>query len=83
VVNAVNAGSATWFEFAVEIVRRLGSGAEVVPISTAEAERAAPRPAVSVLDTSELHRILGSELPPWQDALGRYLGDPLPGSPSR
>ena len=73
VVHAVNAGSATWFEFAQEIVRRLGSDVEVVPISTAEAARQAPRPVVSVLDTSELQRILGSDLPPWQDALARYL----------
>ncbi|MBZ5588397.1 MAG: dTDP-4-dehydrorhamnose reductase [Acidobacteriia bacterium] len=73
VVHAVNAGSTTWFEFAREIVRRLGSSAEVVPISTAEASRPAPRPPCSLLDTSELRRILGSDLPPWQDALERYL----------
>ena len=73
VIHAVNAGNATWFEFAQEIVRQLGSDVEVVPISTADAARQAPRPAVSVLDTSELRRILGSELPPWQDALARYL----------
>jgi dTDP-4-dehydrorhamnose reductase len=73
VIHAVNAGSATWFEFAQEILRQLGSDVEVVPISTADAGRQAPRPAVSVLDTSELRRILGSELPPWQDALQRYL----------
>lgn len=75
VIHAVNAGNATWFEFAQEIVRRLGSDVEVVPISTADGARQAPRPAVSVLDTSELRRILGSELPPWQDALARYLRD--------
>jgi dTDP-4-dehydrorhamnose reductase len=73
VIHAVNAGNATWFEFAQEIIRRLGSDVEVVPISTADAARPAPRPATSVLDTSELKSILGSELPPWQDALGRYL----------
>lgn len=73
VIHAVNAGNATWFEFAQEIVRQLGSDVEVVPISTADAARQAPRPAVAVLDTSELRRILGSELPPWQDALRRYL----------
>lgn len=73
VVHAVNAGSATWFEFAREIVHQLGSDAEVVPISTAEAARQAPRPATSVLDTSHLRAILGSDLPPWQDALARYL----------
>jgi dTDP-4-dehydrorhamnose reductase len=73
VIHAVNAGNATWFEFAQEIIRRLGSDVEVVPISTADGARQAPRPAVAVLDTSELRRILGSELPPWQDALARYL----------
>ena len=74
VIHAVNAGNATWFEFAQEIVRQLGSDVEVVPISTADGARQASRPAVSVLDTSELRRILGSELPPWQDALARFLG---------
>ena len=74
-VHAVNAGSTTWFEFAREIVRRLGSGARVLPISTAEARRPAPRPMHSVLDTSRLVAILGRSLPPWQDALARYLGN--------
>ena len=72
-VHAVNAGSTTWFEFAREIVRRLGSGARVLPISTAEARRPAPRPMHSVLDTSRLREILGADLPSWQDALERYL----------
>jgi dTDP-4-dehydrorhamnose reductase len=73
IVHAVNSGSATWFEFAKEIVRRTGHDAEVVPITTAEAGRAAPRPVTSVLDASELRRILGSDLPAWPDALARYL----------
>jgi len=72
-VHAVNSGSTTWFEFAREIVRRLGSGARVLPISTAEARRPAPRPMHSVLDTSRLREILGADLPSWQDALERYL----------
>jgi dTDP-4-dehydrorhamnose reductase len=73
VVHAVNEGAATWFDFAREIVHRLGSGAEVEPITTAEAARPAPRPANSVLDTSKLRTVLGSDLPPWQDALARHL----------
>jgi dTDP-4-dehydrorhamnose reductase len=28
---------------------------------------------MSVLDTSALRRILGADLPSWQDALARYL----------
>jgi dTDP-4-dehydrorhamnose reductase len=74
IVHAVNAGSTTWLEFAREILRQLGADAEVVPITTAEAARPAPRPAHSVLDTSKLRAILGADLPSWHDALGRYLG---------
>jgi dTDP-4-dehydrorhamnose reductase len=73
VVHVVNQGQASWFEFAVEIVRQLGAAAEVVPISTADAARPAPRPAYSVLDASRFRGIVGADLPPWQDALARRL----------
>ena len=73
VVHAVNEGAATWFEVAREIVRLLGSEAEVEAITTEEAARPAPRPANSVLDTSKLRAILGADLPTWQDALARHL----------
>jgi len=73
IVHAVNSGSATWSDFAREIVRRLDSSAEVVPITTADAGRPAPRPLSAVLDASRLVSLLGRGLPPWQDALGRYL----------
>ena len=74
-VHAVNAGATTWFGFAREIVAQLGAAAAVVPISTAEAPRPARRPRSAILDTSRLVAILGSPLPPWQDALARYLSD--------
>ena len=73
VVHAVNSGSTTWHGFAREIVRLLGSDAEVVPISTAEMPRPAKRPAYSVLDTSRLATLIGAPLPPWQDGLDRHL----------
>ncbi len=72
-VHTVNAGDASWLEFAGEIVRQLGADAEVVPITTAEADRPAPRPAYSVLDASRFRGIAGADLPPWQDALARHL----------
>ena len=74
-VHAVNGGEATWFEFAEEIVRRLGSPAKVLPITTGEAARPAPRPAHAVLDTARLRALLGGGMRPWQDALGQYLCD--------
>ncbi len=73
VVHAVNSGSTTWHGLAEEIVRRLGARAEVVPVSTTEFPRPAPRPAFSVLDTARLSGLLGAPLPTWQDALARHL----------
>jgi dTDP-4-dehydrorhamnose reductase len=73
VVHAVNSGSTSWHGFACEIVRRLGRNAEVLPVTTAEFPRPAPRPAYSVLDTGRLRQLIGRAMPPWQDALGRYL----------
>ncbi|MBI4915513.1 MAG: dTDP-4-dehydrorhamnose reductase [Acidobacteria bacterium] len=73
VVHAVNSGATTWYGFAREIVRLVGSDAEVVPISTGEMPRPAKRPAYSVLDTSRLAALIGAPLPPWQDALERHL----------
>jgi len=73
IVHVVNEGTTTWHGFAVEIVRRLGSSIPVVPITTAEAGRPAPRPAWSVLDTGRLEALIGRRLPPWHDALGQYL----------
>ena len=70
--HVVNAGSATWFEFAREIVRRAGVEAEVAPCATAEYPVRAARPAYSVLDNAKVAAAFGA-LPPWQDALDRYL----------
>ncbi len=73
VLHVVNSGSATWCEFAREIVRQLNCTATVEPISTLEAARPAPRPAYSVLDASRAASLLGSPLPHWTDALSRFL----------
>jgi dTDP-4-dehydrorhamnose reductase len=76
IVHAVNTGETTWHGFAVAITSRLGSKIEVLPVTSSEFPRPAPRPAYSVLDTSRLASILGRCMPPWEDALGRYLEVP-------
>ena len=76
VVHAVNAGATSWHGFAVEIAHQLGVLAEIVPVTTAEFPRPAPRPAFSVLDSSFLTSLIGRPMPPWQDALARYLALP-------
>jgi dTDP-4-dehydrorhamnose reductase len=71
-VHATGAGDCTWYEFARVIVSLMGSSARVVPISTAESNRAAQRPLYAVLD----NRVLaghGISLPHWKDALSRYM----------
>ncbi len=73
-VHAVNAGDTTWHGFAQEIVKCLGAHVDVRPVTTAEFPRPAERPAYSVLDTSLLEGILGRSMPPWDEALARYLG---------
>ena len=73
VVHAVNDGVTTWHGFATEIVHRLGSALPVRPVTTAEYPRPARRPPYSVLATDRLAALVGHRLPPWQDALRRYL----------
>lgn len=73
IVHAVNTGETTWHGFAVAIANRLGSGTEVLPVSTSEFPRPAPRPAYSVLDCTRLSDLIGRKMPDWQDGLARYL----------
>ena len=70
--HAVNTGSATWFEFAREIIRRAGIEADVTPCATEEYPVRAARPRYSVLDNTKVSAVFGA-MPEWQDALDRYL----------
>ena len=70
--HVVNTGSATWFDFAREIVRRAGVDAAVAPCASGEFPVRAERPRYSVLDNSKASAAFGA-MPAWQDALERYL----------
>ena len=70
--HVVNAGSATWFDFAREIIRRAGVEATVTPCATGEYPVRAARPRYSVLDNTKVSAAFGA-MPPWQEALDRYL----------
>ena len=72
VYHVVNTGSATWHEFACEILRRAGFGAGVARCATGEYPVRAMRPRYCVLDNAKVSAEFGA-LPPWQDALERYL----------
>lgn len=72
-----NAGHCSWFEFAQRIVEKSGIQTLVVPITGAEyAERfnsPTRRPAFSPMRRLALEMRGMDDLPPWQDALDRYL----------
>lgn len=70
--HATDGGRCTWFDFASEIGRLLASDCRVEPCSTDRFPRPAPRPAFSVLDTSDTEAIVG-RMPGWRDNLAATL----------
>ena len=74
ILNITNSGTCSWFEFAMEILRRAGRSTPICPISSAEAGRPARRPAYSVLSLKAIASY-GISLRSWQDALQAYLVD--------
>jgi len=74
IYHVTNASDATWYEFALEILRRTSLDTCVEPITSAQWGAAAPRPAYSVLDCTKYHAIADApRMPPWPDALAEYL----------
>jgi dTDP-4-dehydrorhamnose reductase len=71
--HAVNSGETTWHGFAVAIAQILRKEIEIMEVTSDEFPRPASRPGYSVLDTTKLARVLGRPMPPWEDALNRYL----------
>lgn len=76
VVHFRNREPVSWYEFATEIAG-LWSGTrripEVVPVTTDEFPRPAPRPAFSVLDVSRFEEAIGRRVEPWGWGLVDYL----------
>lgn len=72
IFHVVNGGAASWFEFAKRIIDQAGIDAEVTPCASADYPTRALRPRYSVLDNTKAEAVFGP-LPPWQEALDRYL----------
>lgn len=78
VYHCVNTGYATWFEVGREIVRVLGrSEASLKPVSVNEVKLRASRPQFAALNNARL-AAAGYTMPPWQDAIARYLSHGTP-----
>ena len=66
-------GEASWYEFAREIFRRMEISQKVLPCTTEEFPRPAPRPANSRLEKMMLRLSGLPPMPDWKDALGEFL----------
>jgi dTDP-4-dehydrorhamnose reductase len=73
--HVAGAGECSWFAFAREIFRRAEVDVNVVPCTTAEFPRPAPRPAYSVLASERPDAV---RLPSWREGLAAYLAERAP-----
>lgn len=72
-VHATCEGQCTWYDLACELKRLLPSFTRgIVPCTTEEFPRPAPRPRNSALRKSVLN-VLGYRTPKWQDALAEFV----------
>jgi dTDP-4-dehydrorhamnose reductase len=72
VYHCVNSGCCTWLEFAHVMADLLGVEAALTPVRMADVPLRARRPLYCALSNRKL-RSAGVEMPPWQNALERYL----------
>jgi dTDP-4-dehydrorhamnose reductase len=72
IYHLVNEGECTWCEFTSSIYEYLGIEMQVNPVDRGGRTNSMRRPLYSVLANTRA-RALGITLPPWQDAVKRYL----------
>lgn len=73
VLHYGNRDAVTWYDFAREIGRSLDRNVEILPVTTEEFPRPAPRPAYSVLDVGRFEDVTGRTVEPWGWGLLDYL----------
>ena len=72
IVHGTCEDQCTWYDLTVELFRLLGLKREVVPCTTEEFPRPAPRPHNSALKKSVLN-VLGYRTPNWKAALAEFV----------
>ena len=72
IVHGTCEDQCTWYDLTVELFRLLGLKREVVPCTTEEFPRPAPRPRNSALKKSVLN-LLGYRTPNWKVALAEFV----------
>ncbi|MBU2102657.1 MAG: dTDP-4-dehydrorhamnose reductase [Candidatus Omnitrophota bacterium] len=73
IYHVTGSGSCSWYELACKTIAMVGSPAAIVPITSSELSRKAPRPKNSRLSNEKFYALTGHYLPSWQETLGDYL----------
>lgn len=73
VVHYQNREPVSWFDFAREIASLSGARVEILPVSTREFPRPAPRPAYSVLSVARFEALTGRAVEDWRRGLAEYV----------
>lgn len=73
IYHYTNAGTTSWYEFAVAIKNLSGSSCAVNPITTAQYPTPAKRPGYSVLDTTKIKETFAVSIPNWEESLEKCL----------
>jgi dTDP-4-dehydrorhamnose reductase len=75
IYHITNSGSCSWYEFAKEALRLVGSKTPIVPITSDQYPQKAKRPSYSVLGNYQLKLTGMGDLPTWQEGLEAYKGE--------
>lgn len=73
--HLTNAGECSWYDLAVEAIRRAGLSADVQRTNYAAGPGAVQRPMYSSLAHEEIRRRGYPDLPTWQSAVGAYVAE--------
>jgi dTDP-4-dehydrorhamnose reductase len=73
IYHYANAGSISWYQFALAIKEIIHSACTIQPIPSTEYPTAARRPAFSILDTSRIVSTFSLNIPPWKESLAACL----------
>jgi dTDP-4-dehydrorhamnose reductase len=73
IFHVTNRGSCTWYDFAQKILKEAKlDHVELLPMKTGELQRAAKRPAYSVMSAKKFIEKTGKTMQPWQLAFSDY-----------
>lgn len=73
IYHITNSGALSWYEFAKEILKVSNIKKEVLPITSQELARPAPRPKMSALSNSKYIKVAGRPMRHRREALEEYL----------